>query len=77
MTPETSQYLQSIFGRDEATIQIWFNAVCQAFPYLHEISNGFLVVAMGGLQSALEAGWSVEQWIVNTHKNNAHLLEQN
>lgn len=77
MNPETSQYLQSAFGTDEATIQLWFEAVYRAFPYLHEVSTGFLVVAMGGLQSALESGWSIEQWLITTHKNNAHLLEQN
>ncbi len=77
MNPETSQYLQLVFDIDEATIPTWFEAVCQAFPYLHEISTGFLVVAMGGLQSALESGMTIEQWIITTHKNNAHLLEQN
>ena len=61
MTRENSQYLQSTFGIDEATTQLSFEAVCQAFPYLNEVSTGFLIVAMGGLQSALESGWSSEQ----------------
>lgn len=74
---ETSQYLQSVFGVPDTTIQDWYKTVCRAFPYLHKVSTGFLVVAMGGLQSGLEAGLTAEEWIAKNFKNNVHHLEEN
>ncbi len=74
---EDSAYLQSCFNRDAQIIQAWFETVCSAYPYLHSFSVGFLRMAMGGLESALEAGLSAEQWAERTAKINAHLLNEN
>jgi hypothetical protein len=77
LSTEASTYLQSCFNQDAQTIQAWFETVCSAYPYLHSFSLGFLRMAMGGLESAQDAGLNAEQWAERTAKINAHLLNEN
>ncbi len=67
---ETQQYLQQFFEKDAQTIQIWFQAAIQAHPnppfgYEGLKNNpGFLIITFGALQSFLEAGKTIEDYIV-------------
>ncbi len=77
LSTEASAYLQSCFNQDAETIEVWFKTVRSAYPYLHSFSLGFLQIAMSGLESALKAGLSAEEWAKETAKDNAHLLVEN
>jgi hypothetical protein len=69
MDTETQQYLQQFFKKDAETINTWFQAACEAHPnpplgYEGLKSNpGFLTITFGALQSFLEAGKTVEDYI--------------
>ncbi len=66
---ETQQYLQQFFEKDAQTIQTWFEAAIQAHPnppfgYEGLKNNpGFLIITFGALQSFLEAGKTIEDYI--------------
>jgi hypothetical protein len=71
VTPETSLTLQILLGIDETAIQEWFLIVKRAYPQMEgEFYPRFLGIAMGGLKTAYESGWTAEQWIANTHRIN-------
>lgn len=66
---ETQQYLQQFFEKDAQTIQTWFEAAIQAHPnppFGYEglkNNSGFLIITLGALQSFLEAGKTIEDYI--------------
>jgi hypothetical protein len=69
MNIQTQQYLQRFFKKDASTIKVWFEAACEAHPSepfgyegLHD-NPGFLIVTLGALQSFLEAGKTIEDYI--------------
>lgn len=70
MNTEVQQYLQQFFEKDAETIQIWFEAACLAHPNppfgFEGLKNnpGFLIITFGALQSFLEVGRTIEDYIV-------------
>lgn len=70
MNIETQQYLQRFFGKDAETINVWFKAACEAHPnppfgYEGLKDNpGFLVITFGALQSFLQTGKTIQDYIV-------------
>lgn len=70
MNIQTQQYLQQFFEKDAETIKAWFEAACVAHPnppfgYEGLKDNpGFLIVTFGALQSFLETGKTIQDYIV-------------
>jgi hypothetical protein len=67
MNIQTQQYLQQFFEKDASTIKAWFEAACEAHPSFGyeglKDNPGFLIVTLGALQSFLEAGKTIEDYI--------------
>jgi hypothetical protein len=75
MNIQTQQYLQQFFEKDAETIKVWFEAACKAHPkepFGYEglkANTGFLVITFGALQSFLEAGKTIEDYIAAQRKH--------
>lgn len=74
MNIQTQQYLQQFFEKDAETIKAWFDAACEAHPnppFGYEglkANPGFLVITLGALESFLEAGKTIEDYIAAQRK---------